>query len=326
MKSKTIRFPALALGLLFATWLVEVRCENQPAIAQRTFTSPAEATQELVNAVKAHDRQAMRGIFGPEVTNLWTGDETLDERHFDRFANDLAQRCDVVLEGNFKVALEIGPEKWPFPIPLIQTNGAWMFDTIAGEDEIINRHIGRDEYYAIGVCRAYVNAQREYAKRFAGSEGRKRYAEKLKSTSGENDGLYWPADTNSPPSPLAAFVAEAESEGYDWSRGRSPRSFHGYLFKILTRQGPGAPGGKMNYFRHGKMIGGFALVAYPVRWGESGIMTFIVGQDGVVYERSLGKKSARAAAEMKEYNPDGDWVMVRDPGIPDLTADNSVSW
>ena len=273
MNWKTSRFPsiaALAAGFLYLTCLGQVRGENQPALSQRAFTSPAQATNELVKAAKAHDRQAIHEIFGPEVTNLLTGDKTLDEKHFDEFAADLAERCDALPQGTNKVTLAIGKELWPFPIPLIATNGAWIFDTMAGEEEIINRHIGRDEYYAIGVCRAYVKAQRQYAGRFAGSTGAPIYAQRFRSDPGKMDGLYWPADTSSAPSPLSPFVAQASLEGYHWNRGRGPRPFHGYCFKILTRQGPAVPGGKMNYLQHGQMTGGFALVAYPVRWGESG--------------------------------------------------------
>lgn len=325
MKLNTNKFlcgPALALGLLYVTWSGQVRGEDQPAMSQRIFTSPAQATNELVDAAKSHDRRAMRGIFGPEITNLWTGDKTLDEKHFDEFASDLAERCDAVPEGTNKVTLEIGKELWPFPIPLIETNGAWIFDTIAGEEEIVNRHIGRDEYYAIGVCRAYVKAQREYASRFSGSNGAPKYAEKFRSTPGKMDGLYWSEDAIGTSSPLSPFVAEAGLEGYNWDRGKGPRPFHGYFFKILTRQGPAAPAGKMNYVMHGEMTGGFALVAYPVRWGESGIMTFIVNQDGVVYQRSLGEKTARTAAAMKEYNPDARWTVVQEPGITNLLGDD----
>jgi len=321
MNLKTIKFPALALGLLSVTWLGQVRGGDQSAVSQRTFTSPAEATKELVKAAKAHDRQAICEMFGPEVTNLWTGDKTLDEKHFEAFASDLEKRCDVVPEGSRKVILEIGGEQWPFPIPLIQTNGAWIFDTIAGEDEIINRHIGRDEYHAIGVCRVYVKAQREYAHRFADSAEAPKYAQRFKSAPGKTDGLYWPTEIGGIPSPLSSFVAEASLEGYNWTSGKGPRPFHGYLFRILTRQGPAAPGGRMNYVRHGEMTGGFALVAYPVRWAESGIMTFIVNQDGVVYQRSLGEKTARTAAMMKEYNPDRRWSVAQEPGITDLTPD-----
>ncbi len=322
MNMKAFRFSfllALATGFLYLTWLGQFRAEGQSAIPQRTFATPAEATDALVKAAKANDRHAIHEIFGPEVTNLMTGDSVLDERHFESFANDVATRCDVVAEGSNKVRLEIGRNTWPFPIPLIKTNGAWYFDTIAGEDEIVNRHIGRDEYYAIGVCRAYVKAQRDYAARFASSTGRPQYAEKFRSTPGKMDGLYWP-ETNGKPSPFSPFVAEASLEKYNWTNGRGPRPFHGYYFKILKRQGPAAPGGKRDYVSQGEMTGGFALVAYPVRWGQSGIMTFIVNQDGIVYQRSLGEKTAQAAVGMKEYNPDRGWTVVQEGGIADLTA------
>jgi len=290
------------------------------AMTQRTFTSPTEAANELVKAAQTHDRQAIHQIFGPEVTNLLTGDQMLDEKHFDTFANDLTQRCIVVPQGSGRATLEIGRNSWPFPIPLIETNGTWFFDTIAGEDEIINRHIGRDEYYAIGVCRAYVNAQREYANQSAGITGRPKYAEKFRSSPGKMDGLCRPAEAGGKASPLSPFVADACVEGNKRADANGPRPYHGYIFRILKRQGPAAPGGKRNYVSNGEMTGGFALVAYPVRWGRSGIMTFIVNQDGVVYQRSLGEKTASTAAAMKEYNPDNRWTVVKEPGITDLTA------
>ena len=316
MNFKTTKLLALALGLLCLPRPGQARAQEAPAAAQRTFPSPYAATNALLKAAKAHDHQAMRELFGPEITNLWTGDKTLDEKHFEAFASDLEERCDAVPEGTGRLTLEIGPGKWPFPIPLIQTNGVWVFDTIAGEEEIINRHIGRDEYHAIGVCREYVTAQREFAKRFAGSAGGPKYARRFKSTPGKTDGLYWPAASAAGKrSPLSSFVAQATYEGYNWKSGKGPRSYHGYLFKILTRQGPAAPGGRMNYIRDGQMTGGFAMVAYPVRWGESGVMTFMVNQDGIVYQRSLGEKTPSKAASMKEYNPDGRWSVVQEPGI-----------
>ena len=237
------------------------------------------------------------------MTNLITGDKTQDEANFDSFAAAMKEDCKAVPEGNGRIVLEIGADNWPFAIPLVQTNGKWSFDTLAGEEEIISRHIGADEFYAIGVCRAYVQAQRQYAQRFGD------YARKLKSTSGKADGL----------SPLPPAVADAEVEGRHAGQGKQrPRPFHGYLFKILTRQGPDAPGGKLNYVRQGKMSGGFALVAFPARWGESGIMTFIVNQDGITHQRSLGETTPRMASAMTEYNPDGQWTVVQDQGIVKL--------
>jgi hypothetical protein len=324
MNLKTLMFPittALAAGMLYMTNVGQLSGQGLSAEAQRTFASPGEATNDMVKAAKAHDEQAIRQIFGPEITNLMTGDKTLDESHFNAFASDLTERCDLIPEGDGKVTLEIGPERWPFPIPLIQTNGAWQFDTIAGEEEIINRHIGRDEYYAIGVCRAYVKAQRQYAEHLASESGIPAYAQRFKSTPGKMDGLYWTAETN-PSSPLSSFVAKASLEGYHWDKGKGPRPFHGYFFKILTRQGPAASGGEMSYIRDGRMTRGFALVAYPVRWGESGIMTFIVNQDGVVYQRCFDEKTSAVASAMKKYNPDPKWTVVKETGITDLTAND----
>lgn len=288
--------------------------------SQLTFPAPAAAAKALVTAATKHDWQALRQIFGPEVTNLWTGDTALDERHLDAFGQDLAEKCDLVPRDGGLVTLEIGQKSWPFPIPLVQTNGAWVFDTIAGEEEIINRHVGRNEYYAIGVCRAYVEAQRAYVRRFTGSEPPPHYAMKFKSSPGKTDGLYWPTASGAPTSPFSYFVAEASLEGYNWSHGTGPRPFHGYIFRILKRQGPDAPGGKMSYVSHGKMTGGFALIAYPIRWGESGVMTFIVNQQGQVYQRSLGPKTTSIAATIKEYDPDSNWTVVQERGITDFAA------
>jgi len=293
--------------------------------SQQTFASVTDATNAMIKAVRAHDHQAVRAIFGSEVTNLLTGDTALDEKHFDEFATNLAEQCAAVPQGSNRMTLEIGTARWPFPIPLIENNGVWFFDETAGEDEIINRHIGRDESYAIGVCRQYVKAQRQYAQRFADPNGTPKYAERFKSTQGKFDGLYWPLEPGGAASPLASFVSEAGAEGHDWGNGKGPRAFHGYLFKVLTSQGPAAPGGKMNYVAHGEMTAGFAMVAWPVRWGESGIMTFIVNQDGIIYQRSLAEKTGRVAAAMKDYNPDNRWTVVADEGITDLTAGQQPS-
>jgi hypothetical protein len=201
------------------------------------------------------------------------------------------------------------------PIPLVKTNGQWYFDTAAGKDEIINRHIGKDELHAIGVCRAYVAAQQQYASANPAAVGGTNYAQQFKSTPGKKDGLYWPAAENKPASPFGPLVAEANAEGYDKHTGAGPHPFHGYYFRILTRQGKDAPGGKMDYLSHGNLTGGFALVAYPEHWDQSGIMTFIVNQDGKVFQRNFGEKTSRIAGMMKEYNPDSQWTLVQDEGV-----------
>lgn len=283
--------------------------------AQQVFPSPADATNALVTAVQRQDRPALNTIFGSEATNLVTGDRALDDRHLHSFGTKLAEGCALVTTEPDQMELQVGGDKWPFPIPLVKTNGGWIFDTLAGEEEIINRHIGRDEYFAIGVCRAFVKAEQEYAERFGS------FADRFKSTPGKTDGLYWPEQTGNGKSPLSSFVAEASLRGYDWKHGHGPRPFHGYLFKILTRQGPAAPGGKMDYIQNGKMTGGCAMVAYPLRFGESGVMTFIVSRNGVVYQKCLGDRTSRVASSMKEYNPDRQWQPVQIEGIADLTPD-----
>jgi hypothetical protein len=227
----------------------------------------------------------------------------------------MAQGCRPVQEGEDKITLEVGTNNWPMPIPLVKTNGQWRFDTAAGKEEIINRHIGKDELHAIGVCRAYVAAQRQYADMNPKVGGGAMYAQKFKSTPGQRDGLYWAAAENEPASPFGPLVAEAHAAGYGRNTGEGPHPFHGYYFRILTRQGQAAPGGKMNYMSEGTLAGGFALVAYPEHWDQSGIMTFIVNQDGKVFQRNFGETTSRLAGAMKEYNPDSEWTLVPDAGI-----------
>jgi hypothetical protein len=200
------------------------------------------------------------------------------------------------------------------PIPLVKADGQWRFDTAAGKEEIINRHIGKDEMNAIGVCRAYVAAQRQYAAANAATGGGAKYALKFKSAAGMKDGLYWPA-ANEPASPFGALVAQAHVEGFGQKMGTGTHPFHGYYFRILTRQGKDAPGGEKDYMTDGNLTAGFALVAYPQTWDQSGIMTFIVNQDGLVYQSNLGEKTAEIAGAMTEYNPDSKWTLVQDEGV-----------
>jgi len=289
--------------------------QQKPAAPQRSFASPDEAVKALQAAVEANDNAALREIYGPEIDGLLTGDEVQDARDAKRFAALMAQGCKPVQEGEDKITLEVGADSWPMPIPLVKADGQWHFDTAAGKEEIINRHIGKDELHAIGVCRAYVTAQRQYAAANPDAGGAARYALKFKSSPDKKDGLYWPAAQNEPPSPFGPVVAEAQFEGFGQSIGTGPHPFHGYYFRILTRQGKGAPGGEMDYMSHGDLTGGFALVAYPEHWDRSGIMTFIVNQDGKLYQRNLGKRTFRIARAMKEYNPDSGWALAPDEGV-----------
>jgi hypothetical protein len=286
---------------------------QKPAVAQRLFVSPDEALKALQVAAEAKDKAALRDIFGPDYDQLSTGDDVQDANNAQRFATAMAQSCNPVKEGEDRITLEVGTNNWPMPIPLVKAGGQWRFDTAAGKEEIINRHIGKDELHAIGVCRAYVTAQRQYASVNAGQDAS--YALKFRSTPGTKDGLYWPSVGNEPASPFGPLVAEAHAEGYINNKGAGPHPFHGYYFRILTRQGKAAPGGKKNYMSQGLLAGGYALVAYPEHWDQSGIMTFIVNQDGQVFERNLGQKTARIAGAMKEYNPDSQWTLVQEEGV-----------
>jgi hypothetical protein len=288
---------------------------QKPVVAQRLFASPDEAVKALLAAAEAKDKAALRELYGPEFDKLITGDKVQDANNAQRFAAVLAQGCTPVKEGEDKIILEVGTNNYPMAVPLVKADGQWYFDTAAGKEEIINRHIGKDELHAIGVCRAYVTAQRQYASANPDAGGVTKYAQKFKSTPGKKDGLYWPAAGNEPASPFGPLVAEAHAEGYGNNKGPSPHPFHGYCFRILTRQGKAAPGGKMDYLSHGDLTEGFALVAYPEHWDHSGIMTFVVNQDGKIYQRNLGAKTSRIAGGMKEYNPDSAWTLVQDEGV-----------
>jgi len=313
----TIALLAGAWGILAADLRAadQTEAQQKPVVAQQLFASPDEAVKALQAAAEAKDQAALREIFGPEFQELLTGDEVQDANNAQRFAAVLAQGCQQVKEGEDKITLEIGTNNWPMAIPLVKADGQWHFDTAAGKEEMINRHIGKDELHAIGVCRSYVTAQRQYAGANPDAGGGAKYAQKFRSTPGTKDGLYWTSAENEPASPFGPLVAEAHAEGYVTHKSAGPHPFHGYYFRILTRQGKAAPGGKMNYLNQGNLTGGFALVAYPENWDQSGIMTFIVNQDGKVYQRNFGEKTSRIAGSMKEYNPDGAWTLVQDEGV-----------
>ncbi len=281
------------------------------------FDTSDAAIHALATAAKAKDPAAMHEIFGDEIDQLLSGDATQDAVEMENFSIAVAQMCYPVKVDDNKYVLYIGANNWPFPIPLVHTAAnQWFFDTTAGEDEVLNRRIGKDELTAIGVCRAFVAAQHEYASEDRDGDGILNYAQRLNSTPDRHDGLYWPPVEGEDLSPLGPLVADAQAEGYDSDKpvGRT-EPFQGYLFKILKEQGPDAPGGKYSYVINGNMVAGFALVAYPAHWGESGIMTFIVNQNGKIYQRNLGDKSTELAAAMTIFNPDSPWTVVTGDGL-----------
>jgi hypothetical protein len=304
---------AAALALIGCAASPGLRADS-PAPGPRHFTSPDEAVQTLVAAAKAGDRTAVDAIFGPDVKDLLSGDPKQDAIEFAAFATSIGQYHHLVHTSPDSCVLNIGAQNWPMPIPLVHKLDAWCFDTAAGKDEVINRRVGEDELTAIGVCRTYVQAQREYAAEDHDGSGVLKFAQKLKSSAGAKDGLFWTAGPDEEQSPLGPLVAEARAEGYGPKTAEGqPQPFHGYRFKVLTAQGASAPGGAYDYVINGNMVAGFALVAYPEHWGESGVMTFIVNQWGKVYERNLGAQSADIGAGMTEFDPESDWTALASP-------------
>jgi len=307
------RQPVLALLGCLLLGAILVQPYGAKAADGQTFQSPAAAVMALTTAATNHDTNAMHAIFGPEASALVSPDAVQAGEEFDRFVKRLTAKTQLVTNSDSRLTLEIGADAWPFPIPLVAQGGQWQFDTVAGKSEILNRRIGRDELGAIDVCHAYVDAQREYASQDRLGDGVLAYAQLLHSTTSKHDGLFWPAKADEALSPLGPLIAAAHGEGYHHTAAMmndEAAPYHGYYFKILTRQGKHAPGGKYNYVINGRMIAGFALVAWPAEWANTGVMTFTVNQQGKVYQCNLGKNTARLAAAMTTFDPDEKWAAV----------------
>ncbi|HVN76097.1 MAG TPA: DUF2950 domain-containing protein [Thermoanaerobaculaceae bacterium] len=284
---------------------------------QKLFATPEAAVQALVAAAKAGDQKQLTAIYGPEREKLLSGDAVEDANALKGFAERLAKSATLEKAGDSSYTLLVGEDHWPSPIPIVKDGRKWRFDTAAGLEEILNRRIGRNELSAIMTCRAYAVAQWEYytEARDTSQDGLAVYAQRFISTPGQRDGLYWEVPEGGSPSPFGSLITEAREEGYSPGMPKPPEAtkrspYHGYFFRILKAQGPHAPGGKFSYVINGNMIAGYALIAYPDKWGSSGIMTFIVNQQGRVYEKNLGPDTAALAAAVKEYDPDPTWKVV----------------
>lgn len=315
--------------------------DKKAAAAQRQklFRTPEEAQQALVEAAQAKDHQALAALFGPEHSQMLSGDPEDDAELLHDFADHISESCALEKVDDHKYMLAIGAEHYPFSVPIISDGEQWRFDTASGLREILDRRIGEDELSAIMASRAYVVAQWEYFTESGNhnNDGLAEYARKFVSSPGQRDGLYWDTVEEDEPSPSGIQIAAAGFENDGAGRNArgpkpavrniksSPRessdaqdiagslpkhSYHGYFFKILTRQGPNAPGGRLSYLINGHMIAGHAIIAYPDKWGNSGVMTFIVNVQGRVYEKNLGPRTAQIAATMSEYNPDSTWKLV----------------
>jgi len=287
---------AAVAGLL---WLMPA------AKAQQSFNSPDDAASALAAAVKSGAKQDLLKVFGANGEDIIdSGDEVADKEAREKFLAAYDAKHTVKVDGK-KASLVIGADDFPFPVPLFRAKTGWQFDTDRGRQEILYRRIGQNELDTIQTSLAFVDAENEYADKDRG-DGVGTYAQRILSSPGKKDGLYWPSDKND--SPLGELAAEATAEGY--KAGSEPQPYHGYFFRILTRQGAGAPGGAMSYIVNGKMIGGFALIAYPADYANSGVVTFIVSHAGTVYEKDLGENTEAIVKTMTSFDPDKSWRKV----------------
>jgi hypothetical protein len=312
---------ALAIAMLSIGHTHAAEINSQPVkkapakhrtMKQQTFSSPEAAAEALATAWHHGSKQELLKIFGPAGMRLVSsGDAVAEKAARDRMAAAYDDAHTFQLEGEQNATLILGSAEFPYPIPLVKQGNAWRFDTKAGEQEILDRRVGRNELYAIEVCRTFVDAQREYAANDPMGDGLHEYATKIISSPDKHDGLYWNVSADETDSPLGPLVAKAAAEGYGAASAKSHVPYHGYFYKILTQQGASASGGATDYVIKGHMTGGFALVAFPAKYGDSGIMTFIVNQHGIVFEKNLGVHTLAVARKITEYNPDSSWKVSR---------------
>ncbi len=316
--SKRGRIDCIVFVMFIAAMTIIVCYQSGAAadLKQRTFKSPDEAVKTLIESIRAKDAKELLAIFGPSGKEIISsGDNVVDREMGERFVKAYEEANKMVSESATKIVLYVGKDDFPFPIPVVKKGEVWLFDTRAGKEEILSRRIGRNELSAIQVCLAYVDGQREFARRSQGS-GLMEYAQRFGSSPGERNGLYWEAKEGERLSPLGPLVAEAVKEGYKkredgkQAKGQTLTPYHGYYYKILKAQGKNASGGAYDYVVRGKMIGGFALVAYPAEYGVSGVMTFVVNHEGVVYEKDLGNATEKLSNSMKTFDPDRTWRKV----------------
>jgi hypothetical protein len=306
-EKKTMR-PLRFLSIAFL--VLAVTAGPSGAIAgedQQGFATPEAAVQALVAAARSYDEPQLLSIFGPAGKELFfSGDPVVDRQRLDKFVQAYDLKNAIAAEGDQRVLI-VGQKDWPFPIPVVKQATQWLFDTAAGKEELLNRWIGEHELSTIQTLLAVVDAQREYAMLDRDNDDIREYAEQFGSDPGQKNGLYWKTEPGEAPSPLGELVAEAWAEGYTRKGAQGPIPFHGYYFRMLNRQGPHAPGGPLDYVAQGHLIGGFAVLAYPATYGTSGVITFMVNHEGVVYEKDLGPASAKIAPAIEAFDPDRTW-------------------
>ena len=288
--------------------------------AQKAFNTPQEAAAALIQAAETYDVSALLEIFGPDGKDfISSADSTRDKSVAAAFAAKAREKNIVTVDSQDKTraVLSVGPDDWPLPVPMVKRKGKWYFDSKQGRAEVLFRRIGANELDAIQICRGFVEAQHEYASQVHDGSGVNQYAQKIISTPGKHDGLYWQNADGTPGGPIGEAIARAIEEGY--SPGKTS-GYHGYYFKVLRGQGPAAPLGQLDYVIEGVMLGGFALVAFPAEYRVTGVKTFMVGYDGDVYERDLGPDSLNVAQKMERYNPDKTWRLTDDQWPTDASV------
>ena len=302
-------------GLLMAFALLLAACAKQETASvpeSRLFATPDAAVDALVAALETHDKNAVAAIFGPEGEGLLSsGDAIADAGDRDAFLEGYKAKHSIVTEGDLRI-LYIGANDWPMPIPLASQDGKWYFDTAAGAEELINRRIGENEIGAINASRGYVDAQKEYASLGRDGDEAGVYATKIISDPGMQNGLYWETAEGEPQSPIGPFVASAAAEGYD---AGTASAYHGYHYRILFKQSDKAAGGAKEYFNNGRLTDGFALLAWPAEYGASGMKTFMVNQDGTVFEKDLGPETNAAVSAIDSFDPGDGWIAVKEVTI-----------
>jgi hypothetical protein len=305
-----LRAVALVFSALLMAAAVSPRLSfaQQSSTAQQVFPTPGAALTALVTATKSDDMKALSSILGPDSGDvLSSGDPVADNNARDGFVSRYNEMHRLAYDENGRVIIYIGAGNWPLPIPLVKKDSGWVFDTAAGKDELLYRRIGRNELFTIDVLNDLADAQTEYASDARDGESAGLFAQKILSDPGKQNGLYWEAPDGQPESPIGPLVAKASAEGYKRGENGSPVPFHGYYYKVLTKQGKNAPGGAMNYLVKDKMTKGFAFVAWPAEYRSSGVMTFMINQDGVIVQKDLGADTTKLASDMTEYNPDKTW-------------------
>lgn len=303
----------LALALLLVTAPMIHAAEPVPATQKPArhsfFANPEDAARALAEAVRAKDVNALLAVLG-SASRSWlaSGDAVADRQDWEKFLAAYDRKHSISLASDGRAVVLVGEDDWPFPAPLVRRGDRWFFDAAAGREEIINRRIGRNELDTIQTLLAIVDAQREYAADDLDGNGSNDFARRFVSSEGTRDGLFWPVEADQRPSPLGPLVGAATREGYvAKTAGVQPTAYHGYRYRMLTAQGKDAPGGAYDYLVNDKLIGGFAVVAYPAKYGISGVMTFIVNHDGTVFQKNLGKNTETAALGMSRFNPDKSW-------------------